>query len=212
MIPLPVRALRALSAGFLAASLIGALAPLPSRAAQPPASMTQAQDEMAQRLTKHLQAHLDQLAGRLEIKASQEPAWQTFSGALRDVMSARLADRERTAGADADAASLARLHAERAAEQAQRLARLADATAKLQQGLSPDQRLVLNEVAQRFAQQRFEHGPMGGHGYEHRGPHCDGAEGSDGRGGWEHRPGQQGGMDGSGPVAPGGDAKSGSPR
>jgi len=211
MIPFTVRASRALAAAALAASLITVMAPVPSSAAQAaPASVAPAQDEMAQRYAKHLQAHLDQLAARLEIKASQEPAWQAFSAAFRDVMSARLAERERAAAADADAASLARRHAERAADHAQKLAQLADATAKLQQGLSADQRLVLNEVAQHFAQERFAHGPMYGHGLERRGPHCDRADGGEGRGGGERRPGQRGGGMDSGELgAPGGDSQSG---
>jgi len=138
MSPITRRAWRAVAAAGLAASLITAIALVPSRAAQTaPTTVAPAQDEMAQRFAKHLQAHLDQLAERLEIKASQEATWQGFSAAFREAMSAGLADRVRatTASADADAAALARRQAERAEEHAQRLARLADATAKLQQSL-----------------------------------------------------------------------------
>jgi len=99
---------------------------------------------------------------------------------------------------EADAASLARKQAERAAEHAQQLERLADATAKLQQGLSADQRLVFNDVAQQFARARFARFAMGRERWEH-GSRCDGAGHARGHSRWEHRGGDRdGGEHGSG--------------
>lgn len=144
-----------------------------------------APDPRAAHAEHHLQSHLDALAARLEIKASQEAAWQNFTKTWRDVMaehesSMRAAPRP----ADEDAAALSREQAERAAARAKRLARIAEATAQLQQVLTPDQRLVLNEAARRFVEHAHEmraahfwhrgedggahcghkHGPWQGHG------------------------------------------------
>ncbi len=194
MIAFNGRALRALAAAGVAAGLMTAMGLAPSAAAEKaPASAASMSGEPAQRFTKHLQAHLDELAARLEIKASQEPAWQAFSATYRDVVSALVAQRQAAASstAELDAAGLARRRADWAAENAQKLERLAQATAKLQQALSPEQRLVLNEVARRFAQEHFAHGPMHGRGFEGHGPHCGRGDGMSGQ--WEHRDGPPGG-------------------
>jgi hypothetical protein len=76
--------------------------------------------------------------------------------------------------AEPDAAALAREHADRVAERAQKLVRLADATAKLQQVLGGDQRLVLNEAARHFAQEHFGHRWVAqGNFHGRQGPHCE---------------------------------------
>jgi len=203
MIALPMRAARAIAVAGIAAGFLTATFVVPSAAAEKtPTPAESMHEQMAQRLTMHLQAQLDELAARLQIKASQEPAWQAFSGAYRDLVTAHLAQREaaRAGTADLDAASLARKRADWAAEDAQRLAKLADATGKLQQSLSPDQRLVLNEVARHFAQEHFAHGHRYAHGDESHGRHC---EGHDAHGGWEHHSGPHGGPMGEGDQAPG---------
>jgi hypothetical protein len=128
---------------------------------------------------QHLQVHLDRLAGRLEIKASQQDAWQKFAAAFKETAGDHAMMEHGTMGTDAsadvDAATLARSHAEHAQQHAQHLARLADATAALQAGLSADQRLVFNEVARHFAAEHGGMGPMARGGYggdEHRDGHC----------------------------------------
>jgi len=93
-------------------------------------------------------------------------------------------------GGSADAATLARLQADRAQERAQKLAALADATASLRQGLNADQRLVFDEAARHFAREHG-HGGMealaeGGH-HGMMGDHCEraGGHGED-HGGYSH--------------------------
>lgn len=194
MIALNRSAARALAAVSVAAGLMTALGAAPSAAAEKaPASVAPTPSEAAQPFTKQLQAHLDELAARLEIKASQEPAWQAFSEAYRDVIATLLGQRQAASrgASELDAAALARRRADWAAENAQKLERLAQATAKLQQSLNPEQRLVLNEVARRFAQEHFAHGPMHGGGYEGHGAHCERGDGK--AGGWGHRDGPPGG-------------------
>lgn len=201
MIALYKGAMRTLAAAGIA-GLLGTISIVPAVAAdKAPTAAESMHSELAQGIAKHLQMRLDELAARLQIKASQEPAWQAFSAAFRDLMTTHFAQREQAlaGAADADAATLARKHADWAADHAQKLARLADATAKLQQSLDADQRLVLNEVARHYAQERFAFGPMQHHHFAHHGAHCDGA--GDGHGRWEHPPGPHGdGMGHGGPY------------
>ncbi len=204
MIPITLRASRAFAAAALAAGLIGGMSFVSSYAAEPTSSSESMRDARMQRFNEHLQAHLDKLAARLEIKASQEETWKAFSAAFRNVMVARAAARTSMGAPEADAASLARNQADRAAERAQQLARLADATAKLQQGLSADQRLVFNDVAHHFARARFA---MGRERWEH-GSRCEGADRGRGHSRWEHRGGDRDGgehgssMDGTPGASP----------
>jgi hypothetical protein len=184
MKPLTLRAPRALAVAAVAAGIAATLVFGASSAADlhasPPSPDPMAQHEMqqhAQHHTQHLQEQLDHLAARLEIKASQQDAWQAFAAAFRDVMAPAS---HVPALEQADAAGLARAHADRAAEHAQKLARMADATAKLQQSLAPEQRQVLNEVARRFVRERLGqmgdlHGGMHGDG-AHGAPHCEGPD------------------------------------
>lgn len=98
-----------------------------------------------------MQRRLDRLAQRLEIRASQQDAWQAFASAQR----ASAAARAPFPGPDADAAAIARFRAEQSNARAQRLAQIADATVKLQQALDPKQRLVLDEVARAAGHPRW---------------------------------------------------------
>ena len=161
--------LRALAGAALSAVLVASIGLVSSSAAEP---ATMPRDDapshsmhatMDQRWSQHVQHHLDKLAERLEIKASQEAAWQKFSAAFRDTLrlhaaAAHAAMSASEHGADTDAAMLARQQADRAAEHAQKLAALADATAALRQSLGAEQRLVLDEAARHFAR---EHGHGG---------------------------------------------------
>jgi len=174
---------RSLAAAAVIAALAAAM-PLPAAfAADAQATPLPAREAMAQRFAHHVDEHLDSLAERLEIKASQQPAWQGFATAFRAVMTPPAPP---AAGHDADAAAMAREHAQRATDHAQKLARLADATAALQQTLSADQRAVLNEAARHFAREHFgrgammpwhgnmEHEGMEHGGWGHGGPdHCE---------------------------------------
>jgi hypothetical protein len=138
--------------------------------------------QMAQLHAEHVAAQLDRLAERLEIKASQEAAWQGFAAALRDLMTSphALPPPEESA-AQRDAATLAREHAQHAAEHAQKLARVADATAKLEQALGSDQRLVLDEAARHLADEHAGPPGMAHAGWQGReGGHCEGRHGHEG--------------------------------
>ncbi|BAP90072.1 putative uncharacterized protein [Burkholderiales bacterium GJ-E10] len=131
--------------------------------AAPPAAAAAGPTTMAAAFSRHVQWHLDNLADRLEIQASQEPAWQTFEAALRNVMTFHWKMMASPMpGPDTNAATIARLRADRAAEQARNLDRLAKATAGLRQVLTTNQREVLDEVASRYAGHHFGHcfGPM----------------------------------------------------
>jgi hypothetical protein len=105
------------------------------------------QNQMRQeKMHDHMKARLDKLAERLEIKASQQAVWEEFAKSVE-----MLADRNtKKPNDDADAATISRYRAERATEFANRLSKIADATAKLQAALSEDQRKILDQNAHRF--------------------------------------------------------------
>ncbi len=149
-----------------------------ARAADPSPAPNAVAQAGAPRMGRHIQAHLDKLSERLEIKASQEPAWQAFANAFQDAMSSMVPP-ESASGPPKDAAAMIRSHADRAQEHARKLAALADAADKLQQSLGPDQRQVFNEVARHFAHEHMGihmamHGMMGHHGETESEDHCDG--------------------------------------
>jgi hypothetical protein len=147
-----------------------------------------------------VQAKLDRLAARLEIKASQDPAWQGFTRAFRALaaqggMAHEAAAHEHTD--DADAASLARHHAEHAAERARLLAAVADATAKLQQALSPEQQHIFNEAARRYVHGGMAAGTHGGAWAHHDSQESSCEGGTEGHGmgmhqkSWHHESSQE---------------------
>jgi len=125
-----------------------------------------------ERMHEHMKAGLDKLAERLELKSSQQAAWEEFTKSVEP-----LAERSvKKPNDDADAAAIARYHAERATEFARKLTGIADATAKLQKVLTEDQRKILNQVSRRFL-----HKDHGWHGHAHEQDH--------GAHGW-HQPGE----------------------
>lgn len=190
--------LRALAGAAISACLVATIGLVSSSAAESPAAAADdgaqghhAHDFMVQRWSQHVQAHLDKLAERLEIKASQEAAWQKFSAAFRDNMSLHATmGHPPAAGGDADAATLAREQAERARDHAQKLAQLAEATAALQQSLGPEQRQVFNEAARHFAREHGGHGAMGamaeGGYHGAMADHCERGMHGDGHGDYDH--------------------------
>lgn len=112
-----------------------------------------------EKMHEHMKKRLDKLAQRLEIKASQQAAWDEFAKSVE-----MLAERSiKKPNDDADAAAISRYRAEKATEFAKRLTGIADATAKLQKVLTQDQQKILNQVSQRFLHQdrgwsRKDHG------------------------------------------------------
>lgn len=128
---------------------------------------------MHEAMQQRVQRHLDRLSSRLEIRASQEPAWNGFAAAVRAMLPAGPPQRP---AADMDAATRARRMADRLAERARKFEQLADATAKLEQALDAPQKQVLDEVARDFGERmhmRREHWMHGMHG-DHEGPMMDG--------------------------------------
>jgi len=121
----------------------------------------------AEHRQEFVHGRLEQAANRLEIKASQQGAWQAFAQSVQAFATPPAAARP---GRDADAASIARYRADRATENARKLAVLADTTAKLQSVLGDDQRKVFDEMAHRFAQhEHHRHWEGRDHEREHRG-------------------------------------------
>lgn len=108
-------------------------------------------------------------ANWLEIKASQQPAWDAYVAAHIDLLSTF--ENAKQIAADADASTATRQHAERAEAFAQSMAKVADATDKLQSVLDENQRKVLNRIVrmheqfhrERFARCEQGHDGMPGH-------------------------------------------------
>ena len=180
----PLPTWRSLAAAGISAVLVAGIGLVSSSAAEPPAASGDAAHErMGRPWAQHLQSHLDRLAERLEIKASQQDAWQKFTAAVTETMEDHGPDghgaKGHEPGADLDAAALARRHAEQAQRHAQHLLQLADATAALEASLGANQRKVLDEVARHLASEHEGRGPAWGrwHGDgdgEHEGDHCEG--------------------------------------
>lgn len=162
-----------LTTALVAAGLALAAVPVAASPGYGPGFRGEMTPEMQERMQSRMQARLDKMANRLEIKASQQDAWQAYAKVRKDMFDARPTPPAK----DADAAALVRHRADTAAKMAQKLATLADATAKLQSALTPEQTKTLADMTRH---------PMGGrHG------------GFGGRG--DHGPrGQMGGMGGMG--------------
>lgn len=124
--------------------------------------------QMRERMQTRMKARLDRMAARLEIKASQQDAWNAFRQARESMMAGAMPQRP---AQDADAATLTRFRAEMAKRRAEHMTVMADATAKLQEALDPNQRKVLDEMSRRGGGR--DHGGPGQRG-GHRGGHADG--------------------------------------
>jgi hypothetical protein len=141
---------------------------------------------------KGMQAHheamlkhaLDAGAERLELKASQMPAWQAFSSAFIALhQHPAMGPMGMMGGDKQDAAAIVRDAADHAAEHARKLAAVADAAGKLQATMSDNQKtLFTGMVRQHIARMHHHHFGMHGHGHGH------GDEDGDGEAsGGEHR-------------------------
>lgn len=104
------------------------------------------------RLQQHLQGRLNSMAERLQITPAQQGAWTTYVNTVQSLAGTKL----RRPASEADATSVVRFRAEIAAERAQKLSQLADATATLQQALDPQQQKTLDEIV-RHAGRRAHH-------------------------------------------------------
>jgi len=124
--------------------------------------MNMTREQMQQHMQERMTTRMDKLAQRLEIKASQQAVWEGFAKSI-ETLPAR--DAKQPAD-DADAATIARYHADRITEMAGKLTKVADATAKLEAALTPDQRKVFDQTAHLFLHHRQGAG-FGHHGMEH---------------------------------------------
>jgi hypothetical protein len=118
--------------------------------------------QMAAHMQEHVKARLDRLAGRLEIKASQEQAWEGFAQAVENLFGHKDDKMDAARGGakhdEEDAAALIRHRADRTADKAKKLAAVADAADKLQAVLTDEQRKILNREVRRFAHGRHHDG------------------------------------------------------
>jgi len=120
--------------------------------------------QIRQQMQERIKTRMDRLAQRLEIKASQQQVWEDFAKSIESLPDWNA----KRPGDDADAATIARYRADRAAEMAGKLTKVADATAKLQSALSEDQRKILNQTAQLILHRDHRFGRMH-HDPDHRG-------------------------------------------
>ena len=150
---------------LLAAGL--ALAAAAPASAMPGPGMREMTPEMQERMQSRMQARLDRMANRLEIKASQQDAWQAYVKVHKEMFDGGI----KPAPKDADAAAIARHRADTAAKMAQKLATLADATARLQSALTPEQAKTLADMTRHpMGGRHGKHGGFGGRGeHGHRG-------------------------------------------
>jgi LTXXQ motif family protein len=134
---------RGVTAVALAVSLALASAPVMSQPESRGGPVTAEEQAARQaRMQERMQAHLTEMAKRLQINAAQQEAWTAYANTVQSTFG----DRAAKPAADADAATIVRFRAERAARHAQKLTQLADATARLQDALSPEQRKTLDEI------------------------------------------------------------------
>jgi cell fate (sporulation/competence/biofilm development) regulator YlbF (YheA/YmcA/DUF963 family) len=110
--------------------------------------------------------HLEHEAAMLEIKASQQAAWDAYAAAKLEMMTA-FGDGKPMLP-DADAAAAVRQRAEQATAMAQKLSKLADATTSLQSVLDEGQRKVLDRIVRMHDRCNEGHAHDGGAGPGHR--------------------------------------------
>lgn len=116
--------------------------------------------ERPEKMHDFAKSRLDKLANRLEIKVSQQAAWDEYA----NTVTAMAEQGVQKPDDKADAAAIARYRAEKTAEMSRKLSKVADATAKLQAVLTEEQARMFNKVA------RNMHG--GTHSWGH-GKSCD---------------------------------------
>lgn len=138
--------------------LVSAALPSVSFADESPVPQGPARTFSHQDQAQWVKKRLDREAAMLEIKASQEGAWEAYAAAAQELAGGY--GEYKLVPLDVDAAALMRLHADQAASFAQRIAKLADATDKLQKVLNDDQRKVLDRIVRMHSQfqgRRHEH-------------------------------------------------------
>ena len=109
---------------------------------------------------------LDKEATILEIRPSQQAAWDEYAAATLEVAASFKDDMQGKTSESLDAAGLLRQRADHLTEAAKNVSKLADATEKLQAVLSTEQRTVLKRLV-------AHHGFAHGHHFAHGGKKLD---------------------------------------
>jgi hypothetical protein len=169
---------------LLAAGLFAGVATAPAAWAQsndataPKPGFEEHMKEMQAHHAEMMKRGLDAAAERLELKASQMPAWQTFAAAFTALHEPAPGAMQARAQFDKlDAAGLAKMISDHAADHARKLATVADATAKLQATMSDSQKALFTEMARHHLAHRFHHHHHGGPGWGHHEGHDGGPDG-----------------------------------
>jgi hypothetical protein len=139
---------RVMAAVAIAAATICCIAPYANAAATNTSET--ASQEWARHRQEEIKIRVAKIANRLEIRSSQQNAWQAYANALTATMDSQFHKQQ----ANMDAASIVRQRADAAAETARKLAQLADATARLQEVLAPDQRKTFDQIVQHAGHHR----------------------------------------------------------
>lgn len=134
---------RLFAAAAVSASLLTAFSSASWAAPDNPDAMKQ---EWMRHREQQVKIRLARMAERLEIKPSQQAAWQAYARVVESTLEHHVKEPE----AGADAAAIMRFRADMAAEHAKDMAQIADATARLEAALTPDQRKTLDQIVQRF--------------------------------------------------------------
>lgn len=97
-----------------------------------------------ERLRKQTERRLALMKDELGINASQETAWGAYAKTALSLLGSKLPPLQ----PGTDSATVVRYRAQQAAENAEKLTQLADATAKLEAALTPEQRKTLYQMVQ----------------------------------------------------------------
>lgn len=143
----------------VAIAIVASLTTLAGPALSQPSADAAVPTPALERWHKHgdIQARLGRMAERLHITPTQQAAWTAYTNTVKSLVGTKPAK----PAPDADAASLVRFRADLAAGRAQKLSKLVDATAALQQALDPDQQKTLGQMMH-HASRRTRHGGYGG--------------------------------------------------
>jgi hypothetical protein len=114
-------------------------------------------------MSEHIKLRLEKLSQRLEIRSSQQAAWEKFARSVEMLAEHNIPQ----PGNDADAAAIAHYRADRTAAFAKKLSVIADTTDNLQKVLTEDQRKIFNQEARvalhrKHDWNRLNHGMEGG--------------------------------------------------
>lgn len=136
----------------MAESPVGASAPA-SQSAAPYGKSPEQIEKMREHRIAFIHKELDTMADRLQITASQQPAWGHYKAARLDMMPKHF----KRPGSDMNATQLAEFRAKRAEIMAKKMASLSQATSELRAVLAPNQQQVLDEMARQHHHKHFGH-------------------------------------------------------